>query len=48
MADALAGYTAFVPVESVDNSGGAPGDLEASGVTANQRVALAALIGSTT
>lgn len=46
VADAVAGYTAFVPVESVDNSGGAPGDLEASGVTAPQRVALDVLIGS--
>lgn len=42
VADAIAGYAAFVPVESVDNSGGAPGDLEASGVTPPQRVALAA------
>jgi hypothetical protein len=48
VADALAGYTAFVPIESVDNSGGAPGDLEASGVTANQRVALEVLAGSAT
>ena len=42
VADALAGYAAFVPVESVDNSGGGAGDLEASGVTPPQRVALAA------
>jgi len=48
VADAVAGYTAFVPVESVDNSGGSPGDLEASGVVAPQRVALDVLIGSAT
>lgn len=45
VADAIAGYAAFVPVESVDNSGGAAGDLEASGVTPPQRVALAAVDG---
>ncbi len=42
VADAIAGFGAFVPVESVDNSGGSPGDLEASGITPDQRVALAA------
>jgi len=30
----------FVPIESVDNSGGSAGDTEMSGVTAPQRVAL--------
>ncbi len=48
VADAVAGYTAFVPVESVDNSGGSAGDLEASGVTAPQRVALEVLAASST
>lgn len=46
VADALAGYAAFVPVESVDNSGGSPGDLEASGVASPQRVALEVLAAS--
>jgi hypothetical protein len=45
-ADAVAGYAAFVPVESVDNSGGAVGALPASGVAAPQRVALEVLAGS--
>jgi len=35
-----AGNAPFVPVESVDNTGGAAGDVEASGVVAPQRVAL--------
>ena len=36
----LAGNAPFVPIESVDNSGGAVGDTEMSGVTPPQRVAL--------
>lgn len=35
-----AGHAPFVPIESVDNSAGAAGALEASGVEAPQRVAL--------
>ena len=34
------GRAPFVPIESVDNSGGAAGDTEMSGVAAPQRVAL--------
>lgn len=34
------GHSPFVPVESVDNSGGAIGDTEMQGVTAPQRVAV--------
>ncbi len=37
---AATGHTMFVPIQSVDNSGGAPGDTEISGVIAPQRVAL--------
>lgn len=37
---ALTGVSPFVPIESVDNSGGAPGDTEMSGVVAPQRIAL--------
>jgi len=36
----LAGNSPFVPIESVDNSGGAVGDTEMSGVSAPQRVAV--------
>ncbi len=36
----LIGHSPFVPIESVDNSGGAIGDTEMSGVTAPQRVAV--------
>lgn len=46
VADAVAGYAPFVPVQSVDNSGGSPGDLPISGIGSNQRVALDVLIGS--
>ncbi len=35
-----AGHSPFVPIESVDNSGGALGDTEMSGVVAPQRIAL--------
>jgi len=37
---AAEGHAPFVPTESVDNSGGSPGDTEMSGVAAPQRVAL--------
>ena len=37
---ANAGHTPFVPIESQDNSSGAAGDLQASGVRPPQRVAL--------
>lgn len=37
---AATGVSPFVPIESVDNSGGVAGDTEMSGVTAPQRVAL--------
>ena len=37
---AATGVSPFVPVESVDNSGGSAGDTEMSGVVAPQRVAL--------
>lgn len=46
VADAAAGYAPFVPTASVDNSGGADGDENVSGITADQRVALDVLIGS--
>lgn len=36
----LTGAAPFVPIESVDNSGGSAGDTEISGVTAPQRVAV--------
>lgn len=36
----VAGRTAFVPIEDGDNSAGVDGDINVSGVTANQRVAL--------
>lgn len=39
-AAAAAGHAPFVPIESVDNSGGSAGDTEMSGVVAPQRVAL--------
>lgn len=35
-----AGHAPFVPIESVDNSGGSAGDTEMSGVAAPQRVAM--------
>jgi len=37
---AATGVSPFVPIESIDNSGGAAGATEMSGVTAPQRVAL--------
>ena len=37
---AATGVSPFVPIESVDNSGGVAGDTEMSGVVAPQRVAL--------
>ena len=37
---AAQGSSPFVPIESVDNSGGSAGDTEMSGVTAPQRVAM--------
>ena len=46
VADAIAGYAAFVPTASVDNSGGSAGDEVVDGVSAPQRVALDVLIGS--
>lgn len=46
VADAAAGYAPFVPTASVDNSGGADGDENVSGITADQRVAIGVLIGS--
>lgn len=36
----LVGHSPFVPIESVDNSGGPVGDTEMSGVAAPQRVAV--------
>lgn len=47
VADAIAGYAAFVPIQSVDNSAGSPGDLPINGVSAPQRVALEVLAAST-
>lgn len=43
VANADIGHSAFVPIETVDNSSGVPGDTEMSGVTASQRVALAVI-----
>ena len=39
-ADSLLGSSPFVPIESIDNSGGSIGDTEMSGITAPQRVAV--------